>query len=178
MSFLAGCDERAIEGKIFAIDNLIMFESVCLCTTSNPNQIAAIESKMLTLQEDRRELSLKLSNASDITLQLAGVTPGTDFPQIPIQRKAIDQPPITVNQPPPPTTPNPPSFTPSINMSPITSSQPSPLPLPLPLPIQHNPFPQVSTARPIPKTPIRIIHSATPSSMPLPTSNHPSYLSS
>ena len=57
MSFLARRDERAIEGKIFAIDNLIMFESVCLRTTSNPNQIAAIESKMLTLQEDRRELS-------------------------------------------------------------------------------------------------------------------------
>ena len=33
MSFLAGRDEKAIEGKISAIDNLLMFETVCLRTT-------------------------------------------------------------------------------------------------------------------------------------------------
>ena len=104
MSFLAGRDEKAIEGRIFAIDNLIMFESVCLRTTTNPAQISAIESKMLDLQEERRELSLKLCNASDITLKLAGVAPGTNFPQLPIQRKAINQAPITINQPAPPIT--------------------------------------------------------------------------
>ena len=140
MSFLAGHDEKAIEGKISAIDNLLMFETVCLRTTTNPTQIKAIESKMLTLQDEWCELSLKLSNASDTTLKLAGLAPGTAFPQLPIQHNVINPPPATIVESASPTTPTPPITIPPINTAISESSQPQPLPLPIP--IQHAPLPE------------------------------------
>ena len=77
LSLLAGRDEKVIEGKISAIDNRIIFEPQCLCTAEDELDKSAIRANITVLQAERRELSISLVKASDMTLSLIGPSPGT-----------------------------------------------------------------------------------------------------
>jgi hypothetical protein len=88
LSLLAGRDEKAIEGKIYAIDNSIAFENQCLRTTENPAEKHMIATNITSLQNERREQTRLLAKASDTTLMLIGPAPGTIIPTPPSHKPA------------------------------------------------------------------------------------------
>jgi hypothetical protein len=88
LSLLAGRDEKVIEGKIYAIDNNIAFETQCLRTTENPAEKHMIAANITSLQNERRERTRLLAKASDTTLMLIGPAPGTIIPTPPSHKPA------------------------------------------------------------------------------------------
>ena len=85
LSLLAGCDKKAIEGRISTIDNNLAFETQCLRTTEDPIEKASIKANITTLQNKRCEQTQQLAKACDVTLSLIGPAPGTIIPTPPAQ---------------------------------------------------------------------------------------------
>jgi hypothetical protein len=85
LSLLMSLDEKAIKGRISAIDNNLAFETQCLWTTEDPVDKASIKANISTLQNERHELTQQLVKASDITLRLIGPAPGTIISTLPTQ---------------------------------------------------------------------------------------------
>ena len=52
LSLLASHDEKAIEGRISAIDNNLAFETQCFRTTEDPVDKANIKANISTLQNE------------------------------------------------------------------------------------------------------------------------------
>jgi len=136
LSLLASRDEKAIEGRIYALDNSIAFEIQCLRTKEDPMEKAAINANITLLQNERREQTQLLAKASDVTLKLIGPAPGT-----------------IVSTPPDQTCPQTPRITISntkssiLTLVPLGSSSPSP-PAAAALPI----FTSDTTTTPTPTT--------------------------
>lgn len=99
LSLLAGRNKKAIEGKIYAIDNSITFETQCLRTTENPAEKHMIAANITSLQNERHEQTQLLAKASDTMLMLIGPAPGTIIPTPPshipaqLSNNTIHQPP-------------------------------------------------------------------------------------
>jgi hypothetical protein len=82
LSLLAGRDEKAIEYRISAIDNGIMFEMQGLRSTDDPTEKAVFKDNITKLQKDRREQASLLMKASETTLMLIGPAPGSVFAHV------------------------------------------------------------------------------------------------
>ena len=112
LSLLAGHDEKAIEGKITAIDNSLMFESQCLHMTDDPAEKLSIKSNITALQTDHHEQTQLLAKASETTLKLMGLALGSIALSLPVHnpiQTPIPIDPILLNpisQLPPPQTPS------------------------------------------------------------------------
>jgi len=79
-TLLAGHDEKAIEGKIHALDNNIAFKTQCLWCQEDPVKQTVINSYIGKLQNERRFLTKSLNDMADITLSQIGPAPGIILP--------------------------------------------------------------------------------------------------
>ena len=134
MLLLAGRDEKAIEGRIYALDSNITFERQCLHFDENNKDQVLLRAKIATLQKERRKLTVLLAKAYDITMKLIGPIPCTSVPQ------------LLADAPHPPTTLNAPPLTPSTQATQSPACHPNAL--------RHN-APNPTLAQPNPQTPIR-----------------------
>jgi hypothetical protein len=139
LSLLASRDEKAIEGRISAIDNNLTVETQCLWTTEDPVDKASIKANISTLQDEQHELTQQLAKASDVTLRLIRPAPGTIVSTLPTQFPArmphinvpmFDNPTNLIILPDPPlpaalTSVAPPNvmFTTPLTMMPITTTK-------------------------------------------------------
>jgi len=83
LSLLAGHNEKAIEGKIYVIDNGITFETQCLWMTKNPTEKHMIAANITSLQNEQCKQTRLLAKASDTTLMLISPAPRTIIPTPP-----------------------------------------------------------------------------------------------
>jgi len=67
---LASHDEKAIEGRIYAINNNIFFEIQCLQTKEDPTEKAVINTNITLFQNEWCEQAQLLVKVSDVTLKL------------------------------------------------------------------------------------------------------------
>ena len=172
------CDEKAIECKIYAIDNSLMSELQWMRHADDPADKQSFKNNIAALQSERRELVKLLANASESTLKLLGPAPGTLFPPAAIAATAPAADLTTATAAPPatpiiptaaitqaPVVPQIPAVTqiPAIAQTPTTGATQTPALTPIAAAI-------ATSACTVPHTPIRTVSQA--ATLPLTSTHH------